>query len=107
LAVESHCITTRSCRTQNHKKGQSSNTDSANGTSKSFIENETQSNSNSTKLHVFASKEVVEQFLKGYQLDKDFTALLNQTQEEKHDENKHHASWIGENELLYFKDADH
>jgi hypothetical protein len=107
LAVESHCITTRSRRTRNHKKGQSSNTDSANGTTKSFIENETQSNSNSTKLHVFVSKEVVERFLKGYRLDKDFAALLNRTQEVKHDENKHCAYQIGENELLYFEDADH
>ena len=57
-------------------------------------------------LHVYASDETVQRFVREYRKDKTFKAIVTRSMAEGFDERKHRAYRIGTNGLLYFEDAD-
>jgi hypothetical protein len=58
------------------------------------------------ELHVYVEEDIIKQFVKGYQKDKNFKALVNHLRTERFDERKYCAYRTGINGLLYFKDAN-
>jgi hypothetical protein len=59
-----------------------------------------------SKLHIYASNDVVKRFTEGYWKDRTFKALATRLQTEGFDERKYRAYRTGTNGLLYFEDAD-
>jgi hypothetical protein len=81
-AVESHFVVTHSCQSQIREKTPIEpdvNARPSRKMTKSSPTSNVSSPSISSGLHVFVDKEVIEQFLEGYQKDKDFATLLNCT----------------------------
>jgi hypothetical protein len=57
-------------------------------------------------LHVYVEEDIIKRFVKGYQKDKNFKALVNRLRTEGFNEQKYRAYRMGINGLLYFEDAD-
>jgi hypothetical protein len=59
-----------------------------------------------SRLHIYASKDMIKRITEGYMADKDFTTLFHRVKNEKTDERKYRAYRISQNGLLYFEDAN-
>jgi hypothetical protein len=60
-----------------------------------------------SRLHIYANEETIEHFKEGYRADKNFSAIVARTREEKVENDKYRMYRLSSNGLLHFKDADH
>ena len=95
-------ITTKSKKNKSTRKASSGE-----GDPKSATAERTNLHDSPANLHIYVNKEMINRFVKGYNYDKDFAALMRHAKEEPYDDRKFCAYRISDNGLLYFEDADH